>query len=229
MDRGRRTLTRGKESARSAACKSNLRQMGLALFSYAHDAEYFPAAKHRDVTISPFVTYGWPARLLPYLSSNTTVFRCPSRDSRFEWPTNISPKGFRFPFNIDPGVSHFSYGYNVFGVSSAGGFGLAGAPSAEVPVSRVVNPSEMIALSDSDGDGFLDGEITFNRTAMPGGPKVLFPPGSCHKGGANAVFCDGHVEWAPQAKWIEKTDDAARRWNNDNQPHRQFWVSTSGF
>lgn len=223
------SLANTKESARSTACKSNLRQIGVALIDFSQEADHFPATKHRDTSINPFVTYGWPAKLLPNLSSNTAVFRCPSTDSKFAWPTNRSPLNFAFPFNIDPGSTFFSYGYNSFGVASFSGYGLGGAPTAEIPATRVVSPAEMIALADSDGNGSADGEISFNRVALPGGPQPLTPPGNRHKKGANVAFCDGHVEWARQSKWIEQTDTAARRWNNDNQPHRPLWVSRTGF
>ncbi len=222
-------LATAKASGRSAACKSNLRQIGISMADFTHEEDRFPAAQHWDATVNPFVTYGWPARLLPGLGSNTSVFRCPATDSRFDWPAKPSPLGYAFPFNVDPGTSRFSYGYNVSGVASMGGHGLGSGPPPGIPVSRVTHPAEMIAIADSDGSGLWDGEITFNRVALPGGPRVLFPPGSRHKLGANVVFCDGHVEWARQSKWIEGTDEAARRWNNDHQTHRPLWVTSSGF
>jgi len=221
-------LAGAKASARSAACRSNLRQLGVALISFTHDNEHYPARAYLDTTISRFITYGWPAYLLPYVSSNTAVFRCPSTGAEFEWPTNRSPKGYAFPFNIDTGTSRFSYGYNQWGVASASGYGLGGAPDSEVPESKVQNPADMIAIGDSDGNGVVDGDIAFHRIASAGGPQPIFPPGNRHKAGANIVFCDGHVEWARQSKWIERTDEAARRWNNDNRPHRELWISSGG-
>jgi hypothetical protein len=56
-----------------------------------------------DPRINPFVTYGWPAYLLSYVNSNTTVFRCPSTGPEFEWPANRSSRGYLFPFNIGTG------------------------------------------------------------------------------------------------------------------------------
>lgn len=221
-------LAGAKASARSAACKSNLRQLGITLISFAHDNEHYPAREYLDTSISRFITYGWPAYLLPYMSSNTAVFRCPSTGSEFDWPTNRSPKGYPFPFNIDTGTSRFSYGYNQWAVANVGGYGLGGAPGSEVPASKVLNPAEMIAIGDSDGNGFADGDISFHRLGMPGGPQPIWPPGTRHKAGANIVFCDGHVEWAKQSKWTERADDVARRWNNDNKPHRELWISRGG-
>ena len=33
------------------------------------------------------------------------------------------------------------------------------------------------------------------------------------------------VEWQRQGAWIELNEVAASRWNNDNQPHRNLWIS----
>lgn len=222
-------LSQGKEKARSTVCKSNLRQISIALINFTDENEHFPADSYLNTTISPFITYGWPAHLLPYTSSNATVFRCPSTGSQFEWPTNKSSKGYPFPFNIDTGNTPFSYGYNHWAVANIGGYGLGGAPGSEVPAAKVLRPADMIAFGDSNGDGFWDADISFHRLAMLGGPQPLAPPGTRHKSGANVVFCDGHVEWARQSKWIERTDATAKRWNNDNQPHRPLWVSGMGF
>lgn len=223
------SLADAKASARSAACKSNLRQLGIALISFTDEQDHYPSESYRDTSISPFATYGWPAYLLPYVSSNTQVFRCPATGPEFEWPTSPSPKGYPFPFNIDAGTTRFSYGYNRWAVANVGGYGLGGAPGSEIRASKVLRPDDMIALGDTDGSGTWDGDISFHRLAAPGGPQPLFPPGNRHKSGANIVFCDGHVEWARQAKWIERTDEAARRWNNDNKPHRELWVSSGGW
>jgi len=123
-------LSNVKVSAQSVACKSNLRQLGISLINFTHENHYYPAREYIDTTINRFITYGWPGYLLPYISSNTSVFRCPSTGPEFNWPTNRSPKGYPFPFNIDTGTSHFSYGYNSMGVSGSSGYGLGGAPGS---------------------------------------------------------------------------------------------------
>jgi prepilin-type processing-associated H-X9-DG protein len=51
----------------------------------------------------------------------------------------------------------------------------------------------------------------------------LTPPR--HNNGANVVFCDVHVEYGKLTAWLERSDRARSRWNNDNQPHRETWSS----
>jgi prepilin-type processing-associated H-X9-DG protein len=154
--------------------------------------------------------------LLPYVSGNTRVFKCPSTSHEFAWPTNRSDLGFPFPYNIGNSTP-FSYGYNGWGVASVGGYGLGVTTLFPLSASKVAKPSDMIAIGDSSGTAW----ISFHRLLS----ISIKPPGKRHRDGANIVFVDGHVEWQEQTTWIAHTESAARRWNNDNQPHRNRWIS----
>lgn len=229
-------FSRVKESARATVCKSNLRQFGIGLSLYTEDHGYYPPHAYRptDLATGPrfqvlFIdTYGWPGYLLPYLSGNRNIFRCPTRRFEFDWPTNRTPNGYEFPFNLGSIGVPWSYGYNGLNIKQArggfythGGFGLSPMAYAGLSATQVTSPADMIAIGDSDGDGFGDGMISFMRPRL--GLPPDFPPGGVHKKGANVVFCDGHVEWQKQAKWVELTPQAARRWHYDNQPHPEWW------
>jgi prepilin-type N-terminal cleavage/methylation domain-containing protein len=133
-------LSRAKDSAKSAACKSNLRQLGIALGVYAGESGFYPTLERLDLVGGPKVTYAWPAQLLTQASGSTAVFKCPSTAADFAWPTNRSTHGFDFPYNVDWTVP-FSYGYNGMGVSSVGGLGLGHEPSVALPVAKLHNKS----------------------------------------------------------------------------------------
>ncbi len=202
-------LSRAKAAGLSAACKNNLHQLGIALLAYAADNDSYPIGRIIDRRYSNFYeAYSWPALLLPYASSNTLVFRCPARGSEFDWPTNDSFEGYTFPLNIG-WLTLFSYGY-----SESGGYSLSGTP-----VPWVRDPSDMIAMGDSDGDGGLDGDIGFRYGIHI--QDYIWPPGTIHNRGANICFADGHVEWGQD--WVKRTDEMARRWNWDHKPHPENW------
>jgi prepilin-type processing-associated H-X9-DG protein len=83
-----------------------------------------------------------------------------------------------------------------------------------MPEHAVRVPSDMLALGDVVG---------WSRIISPGGSSVA----DHHRGGANLVFCDGHVESGKQSKWIKPTEEARKRWNNDHQPHPETWRTGS--
>src|SRR4051794_857903 len=83
----------------------------------------------------------------------------------------------------------------------------------EVRVTKVRRPSEMIAVADSTPDGvwdfMIDGEF----------PRLW--PGNVHRGGANVLFCDGHVAWNHQNDLVgpaQNNIDKRRMWHNDYLP-----------
>jgi prepilin-type processing-associated H-X9-DG protein len=207
-------LSRAKGSAKSAVCKSNLRQFGLALNLYLADFAKYPLtlSAHYDDHITNQVAERY-FYLLPYLSSNANanVFACPS--TRFGWPW---------------------YGYNEIGTGylpEIQSFGLGGALDAlPISESRLRAPSDMIAVLHVT-------ELSFLGFGWPGIP---FWSGSFHQGGENAVFCDGHVESEKSelipkytnrigvqsstgALWFQPDERHAKRWNNDNEPHPETW------
>ena len=49
-------------------------------------------------------------------------------------------------------------------------------------------------------------------------------PARWHNGGANILFCDGHVEYGKYRQWVEHRDDVMRRWNCDHEPHPETWL-----
>ena len=81
----------------------------------------------------------------------------------------------------------------------------------ETSESKVKQPDDMIAITCSN--------LPDQRSVGPSRNLIEYWPANSHSGGANVLFCDGHVEHDTQASWIEMTDRARRRWNNDHEPH----------
>ncbi len=220
-------LSRAKSSAKNAHCKSNLRQLGIALAMYASEHERYP--HHRIVLPSDLATSvsHWFRDIAPYAGvpwTNASVFRCPSA---------------RYP-NLDGDVggglyvAQGSYGYNAAGAAGgdsvlfptllsspkALGLGLVvplGQPTLAVRESQAQVPSDLIALGDSSMPGFAIIHPDFRA------PVIATKPYAPHGQTFNNVFCDGHVENTKRERLFQKTTEARRRWNNDHEPHPETW------
>lgn len=212
------TLSRGKDAAQSARCKSNLHQLGLALKLYTDEFQKYPACAAMDAANAGGYSF-WDGKILPFAANNRDVFLCPAEKSVITWTNNpTAPRR-------NPG-----YGYNMAGSGSypawgdslgLDGGGVSGrwGPGLGLPEARVVVSSDMIAVADckpiSRGvDNDLDDLFPINLLAE------LAPR---HNRGENMVFCDNHVEYAKHAVWLKKTEAERQKWNNDHQPHPETW------
>jgi prepilin-type processing-associated H-X9-DG protein/prepilin-type N-terminal cleavage/methylation domain-containing protein len=211
-------LSRAKVSACSAACKSNLRQIGIVLRLYVNDFERYP--RFHDV-------WAWyePSPLAPYYGSSQiagipdSIFRCPaSLGGSYAYnATGTAPRRSEAESQIRLGLGQ------MIGWGEDHPF----VREFYISESQVRMPSDMIAFLDGVGNsGYGFG--------WPGLPE------SGHSDRrSNAVFCDGHVE-SSDPKHIPKkvktfansaqtevafvpNESHAKRWNNDNEPHRETW------
>jgi prepilin-type processing-associated H-X9-DG protein len=136
----------------------------------------------------------------------------------------------------------FSYGYNDWGCSitqpappttmrglgadqwaySYGGINYADG-HRQLKASRVKVATEMIAIGDNHPQGVWD--YNLDPTSVNSKTEL---PGDVHDGGANVLFCDGHVDWYLQADLMltpnfnasnlsAHDQMVARLWNNQQQ------------
>jgi prepilin-type processing-associated H-X9-DG protein len=221
-------LSLAKRKVREAQCVSNLHQLGTGLHAILSESHSYPLYA-ANTNANPEEDRVWVARLEREglgISRPATnyyqrgIWRCPSAQG-------IIPFG-------DPNATFYSYngwglwrGYYTLtqplglGGHSIPDSGGSATRAEQLPFmtptreSEVVNPTDMMAISD----GFKGSDLLVRRTLA-----YLSGPGNTlarHRGKANVVFCDGHVE-SPTLKFIfEDTSDAALvRWNRDHLPHR---------
>ncbi|MBM3839191.1 MAG: hypothetical protein FJ398_14730 [Verrucomicrobia bacterium] len=85
----------------------------------------------------------------------------------------------------------------------------------------------MMAIGDSfgrtdDGRIYETAGMMLRGNLGDAGPAQTGVARKRHRGRLNAVFCDGHVEGITlQRLFLDKADEALRRWNRDNEPHRE--------
>ncbi len=236
-------LARARASANSVKCKSNLRQLGLAMQMYVDDWKAYPDGGYvGGLAINP--SY-WKVDILPYLGSKEQreytnyadirayqgVFRCPS-----QFPDRKSVHwlhdGKRFTWLT-------SYGYNNWGNARSEnkrwfGLGLvitSGINSSFLVFSRpatedeVKVPSDMIAI----GDGFAGANDPIEEDTLWHAEYNTPKPHSGnradkrHSGRLNVLFCDGHIEGMKVNDLLFDLDPKwLRKWNRDNEPH-MWW------
>jgi prepilin-type processing-associated H-X9-DG protein len=169
------------------------------------------------------------------------IFWCPQNLEGFQWSVTFgSGTGYATASDVgygyDEGESlllcptiYFSYGYNDWGYGNSvlGRYqqkGLGGdlkyplPPTqpqfAELKASQVKKAAEMIAIADNTGAGAWKFNIDSTQSDQY--------PSKIHRGGANFLFCDGHVEWHLQKEMTNLNPvvpahiNIIRLWNNDN-------------
>lgn len=206
-------LGRAKEAGRSAYCKNNLRQLGLALTMYADDFAHYPYGADFE--------RGW-------LWYNSLSNHYAGEERLLDCPSYRGPKGFFWSQNFI-GYRGGSYGYNGFGSRSRNHhyfttydvLGLGGdrawqpGPNALQPVAanRVRAPSDMIAMADSM---LTPWDVTTYLLTIADG---FVTDEARHSRGSNVAFVDGHAELIPNATLVAPVEEHRRRWNNDHLSH----------
>jgi prepilin-type N-terminal cleavage/methylation domain-containing protein/prepilin-type processing-associated H-X9-DG protein len=222
-------LSKAKAAGRATVCVNNLREQGLAMSMYVGDFGFWPPTLAGSLPPSgpPHVWTEYAALVWPYAGQAAAVFSCPANPADYR-PERAFAAG---PVTADPtagGIGKLprSYGHNGLGTEQLGfpnpERGLGGSRGQRE--SEILNPTDMIAVGDSQADRVSDymlGTATGDGTS--GSPRVLRWPGRQHNGAANVVFCDGHVEKKRQRQWVIPNLDVRRRWNADNEPHPESW------
>ena len=229
-------LSRAKAQGLSTACKSNLRQLGIALNLYVDDFyQYPPYVGVGDAISGGTFQSAWEfsyfdAGLSPYVERSSAtlemraVFKCPA--AKPPSLTNTAVLTILTPIESDTVFVNFveyiacDYGYNGFGTGfrspslafQTQDLGLGASTQPAIGESQVKAPADMIAIGDS----------TFASVIGPF-PGELQQLSSRHENGANVVFCDGHVEYGKHGRWTDASESARCRWNNDHQPHPETW------
>ena len=190
-------LGKAKQKALRVACKSNLKQIGLAVLMYNNDYRKYPPimtahwanAGPDDRTWSGFMSEGG------YLGkSNLTYYRCQA-DKRVYTPS-FHPSGTLLSYGA-PFVSYSGPRQGPWSYPPGLGSGKA------IAMEQVPRPSSMLSLVDSQHDILSNGSSWddliivvisdanyWNKTIFRHGNGNIFWRGS----GPNALLADGHVE-----------------------------------
>ena len=167
-------LQRAREEARKTNCKSNLHQIGTAMYIYSGpNDEFYPAQRpYLDgTTLDPHNATDSLALLYPDYIPTVEIFRCPSTSDQpkitiVTGEFSDETKFIRRKHFGDARPEWSSYGYD-----DELGF-------------RDVDPMAPIA-ADMDGSSVISAQAASAN----------------HKGGQNVLFYDGHVDWKQVNTW----------------------------
>ena len=165
-------FARAREKARQTSCLSNMKQLGLALMSYAQDYD----ESNTKYAYGAGPDYYWRDAVFPYVK-NSQLFTCPSRKA----------SGWN-------GI----YGTT----SSSSGFNCSGKGFDGTSLGAVQNPSGCIILAESYSvhkySPYYDNTETLaDFTAKSNDGSTNSAP---HNGGENDLFADGHAKWSNTGK-----------------------------
>lgn len=228
------SLARAKKQTVALRCAANLRSNGQAMLTYVLENKFYPGHHVRetvasDAAVKPFrrgeMTF---PKVLSGKYPAPGVWWCPAADPKTKWNPDLPLYG---PV---PGVKtcdlDFTYGYNDWGTSGSadsnhqglGGYtdraGYGDGPARE---SQVVNPTEMIAMADTNPNGVWDFALEPVDSTQQ--------PYDRHLGKANVLWADGHVVPVASKTIVEPfklTGQAyreawlkiSRLWRRDNKP-----------
>ena len=198
-------LSRARETSKSIACISNLRQMAIAAQAYAVEYHgYYPIAYFYAVEGTQTVTYCWdlttiaqpgqPTRVVPGLlwrtNDPTRIQQCPSFDGSADWLN-------------DP---YTGYNYNTSYI----GHGQYESIPAPAKAASVRHASETAMFGDGQWAG---GANKFMRAPFPNPGDETFTGRYAgtqafrHLHKTNVAFCDGHAD-SLSNRFTNNTDGA---------------------
>jgi prepilin-type N-terminal cleavage/methylation domain-containing protein/prepilin-type processing-associated H-X9-DG protein len=199
-------LVRAKDQARSIACMSNLRQLGVGWHLYSDD--------YKDYLAPNDSVYNFTGPTTGIF--NQDISWCQG-SARTDTNTTALQQGLLYPYSRSVGIYHCPADYSTvdgnpgiyrnrsYNMSQAvNGLGLVPMPPNDQPVdviqrcfmkmSSITNPSpgRLFVFIDENKDTLFDAQFGY---PMPNYAYEWWDkPSDRHLGGGNLSFADGHVE-----------------------------------
>ena len=209
-------LNAARQRAIGASCLNNIRQIGMAEFSYAMDfREQYHGWYIRNVYLKDFnrtVSPGWSVFLwncgyTERPGNHKSVFYCPGQ-------SNIPDNEYTNNSNAEIAALYKFNNYScngIFMAGMAGGADAAGNNIACIRIPDIKSPGRKLLFTDGlqryDGSTIHPGwasqsfdQAKFTLSCTYG--RFTYP----HAKGINVAFVDGHAGWLPQKQVLNKKE-----------------------
>ena len=242
-------LSKARFEGQNAVCRSNLRQLSMAITLYASSYDVYPPWSAWDSSDGQIgVDWMYLLDATKILPRQSKVYQCPMYQGVDMLV--MSQQGATSTFHLTPHDSP-SYGYNQTGVGGVySPFGLGGWArtwngkslfnvTELTKENEIKQPSNMVAYADYaartttrsrpviilDGLQNIAPIADFLMTAFQNyTPYQSQPTFRKHHGWFNKAFCDNHIEFENFNRFRTIDDDYLRQFNKDNEPHRSTWM-----
>ncbi|WP_152052157.1 DUF1559 family PulG-like putative transporter [Tautonia marina] len=228
-------LVWSRESARRAQCQNNMRQLGAAWLMFVEKNQgRFPETSHYN-TAPGDIHKSWVFKLEPYLQNLSEIRICPSDPDRMarlkgqdaEDPTIqvLDPVTNTMVSAVLPKTST-SYAYNDYldggwrGRRDAFGRPMPSTPADRLRVRQLAelkSPARTILMFEGRVATTLYGDHTHSGTwHQPTPPQTYWTnvtseiAPSRHRGTANYLYADGHVETIEESRLKERVERGDR-------------------
>ena len=159
-------LARAREEARKAVCKSNLKQIGLALAMYSGDFNEVYATRGLNLTVGSDDMRALGSLALLYDSYLTAkkIFKCPS--------TTDDPNNLVLGLNIDPTVGLITHQVGACSYGYDSQKGILTNPSTAVAADHMRDGNQTCNSPNHDNTGqnvlYYDGHVDWAPTINAG-------------------------------------------------------------
>ena len=230
-------FAQARDKARSAACLSNMQQLGKALMMYIEDYDEKTTWFWNSQAGKPNYLAGyWYVCLFPY-TKNLQVFICPSVTTRGpdhdKYDVYCSPD-----LKPIPNLNRCGYGFNVGHVGYGGGDPYFNPSGDTKALAAIGEPARTLYIADSSfspdsnqNAGWQDikcpilphkKKLASQLDVYVSGKQFGGPDNANisrrHVGGANGVFMDGHAKWYPYNTFIWERSPDKEIWGHFSSP-----------
>ncbi len=221
-------LAKGKTAAQSTKCRSNLRQLGVALQMFVNENTFYPPERAMSDPLTGADRY-WCDELQSFhgLSWTNRDYHCPA----YRWKIEKPPRGSMLG----------SYALNAFGTGDDPSFGPGAAPNKTVGLG--LSKSSAIGAVSPGGPGFVhEGEVRVPSDTfaicdariwtpvgnggffyMLVGPRKPELQEERHGRAYNFLFADIHVALVKRSYFLDP-HKSALNWNRDHELHEDTWA-----